>query len=101
MIPGMKGFSLFLPMKPTVADLPFNRLLELETVLSGDAFPRLPAGEKYHNHLGTVHAGALLSVADATISMLLPAAQNFAFPFPASVSINGTNRKMMVPPLPP
>ena len=53
-------------MNASVADLPFNRLLGLETIPTGEALLRLPAGEKYHNHLGTVHAGALLSLADAT-----------------------------------
>ena len=49
----------------TVADLPFNQLLNLQA--DGDAAKllRLPAGGQYLNHLGTVHAGALLALAEA------------------------------------
>jgi len=59
-------------MNATVADLPYNRLLGLEPV-SGTGGPllRLPGGERYHNHLGTVCAGALLSLAEAATGEFL------------------------------
>jgi acyl-coenzyme A thioesterase PaaI-like protein len=49
-----------------VTQLPFNRLVGLE---AGDAdsgsLVSLPDGPQYTNHLGTVHASALLAVAEA------------------------------------
>ena len=45
-----------------VAAIPFNRFLGLRE--SGGALT-LPADEKYHNHLGTVHAGAQFALAEA------------------------------------
>ncbi len=51
-------------MIASVADLPFNKLVGLEP--GGDAVMlRLPAGGQYLNHVGTVHAGALLTLAEA------------------------------------
>jgi acyl-coenzyme A thioesterase PaaI-like protein len=49
-----------------VTQLPFNRLLGLE-IVKGEQGDRvsLPAGEQYGNHLGTVHASALMAVAEA------------------------------------
>jgi acyl-coenzyme A thioesterase PaaI-like protein len=49
----------------TVTELPFNRLLNLEATDEAGKLLRLPAGGQYLNHLGTVHAGALLSLAEA------------------------------------
>lgn len=48
-----------------VIDLPFNKLLGLVVADDPAALLELPAGPQYLNHLGTVHAGALLSLADA------------------------------------
>src|SRR5262245_53679734 len=49
-----------------VTQLPFNRLLGLETAPPDSEFlVSLPDGTQYTNHLGTVHAGALLAVAEA------------------------------------
>jgi len=48
----------------TVTELPFNKLLNLEAA-GDDAKLRLPSGGQYLNHLGTVHAGALLALAEA------------------------------------
>ncbi len=50
----------------TVTELPFNRLLNLQCADQTPALLRLPAGGEYLNHLGTVHAGALLALAEAT-----------------------------------
>ena len=44
--------------------LPFNRLVGLETS-TGDLLVSLQAGPQHGNHLGTVHASALLAVAEA------------------------------------
>jgi hypothetical protein len=53
-------------MDDTVADLPYNRLIGLEPVPDADGpLLRLPGDDCYHNHIGTVSAGALLSVAEA------------------------------------
>jgi acyl-coenzyme A thioesterase PaaI-like protein len=59
-------------MNPTVADLPYNRLIGLESGhdLEGPLL-RLPGGERYHNHIGTVSAGALLSLAEAATGEFL------------------------------
>jgi acyl-coenzyme A thioesterase PaaI-like protein len=47
-----------------VTQLPFNRLIGLEAA-DGELLVTLPAGPQYTNHLGTVHASALLAVAEA------------------------------------
>ena len=49
----------------TVTELPFNKLLNLQSAGNGEHLLRLPAGGQYLNHLGTVHAGALLALAEA------------------------------------
>jgi acyl-coenzyme A thioesterase PaaI-like protein len=49
-----------------VTALPFTRLLGLERGASGSGLlVSLPASAQHANHLGTVHAGALLTVAEA------------------------------------
>ena len=49
-----------------VTELPFNRLVGVEPAAVGSGFlVSLPAGPQYANHLGTVHAVALLAVAEA------------------------------------
>jgi acyl-coenzyme A thioesterase PaaI-like protein len=49
-----------------VTQLPFNRLIGLEPAAANSGFlVSLPAGSQYANHLGTVHASALLAVAEA------------------------------------
>jgi acyl-coenzyme A thioesterase PaaI-like protein len=49
-----------------VTQLPFNRLVGLEAAESDSGFlVSLPGGPEYTNHLGTIHASALLAVAEA------------------------------------
>jgi len=48
-----------------VTQLPFNRLVGLEPAATDEFLVSLPAGPQYANHLGTVHASALLAVAEA------------------------------------
>jgi acyl-coenzyme A thioesterase PaaI-like protein len=49
-----------------VTQLPFNRLLGLESESPQSGFlVSLPDRSEYTNHLGTVHASALLAVAEA------------------------------------
>jgi acyl-coenzyme A thioesterase PaaI-like protein len=49
-----------------VTQLPFNRLIGLELAPAESGFlVSLPDGPQYTNHLGTVHASALLAVAEA------------------------------------
>jgi acyl-coenzyme A thioesterase PaaI-like protein len=55
-----------------VTQLPFNRLVGLEPADPDDGFlVHLPAGPQYANHLGTVHAVALLAVAEAGTGVFL------------------------------
>lgn len=49
-----------------ITGLPFNRLVGIERSTIEGAVLGLPAGERYTNHLGTVHASALLALAEAT-----------------------------------
>lgn len=53
-----------------VTQLPFNRRIGLEQS-EGDLLVSLPAGPQYTNHLGTVHASALLAVAEAASGAFL------------------------------
>src|ERR1700756_3158238 len=49
-----------------VTQLPFNRFIGLEASAADSGFlVGLPDGPQYTNHLGTVHASALLAVAEA------------------------------------
>lgn len=52
-------------MVSSVTQLPFNRFLGLEAAESPQLL-RLPAGDHYFNHLGTVHASAQLALAEAS-----------------------------------
>lgn len=55
-----------------VTALPYNRRLGLEPAEPGGAFlVSLPGSIDTTNHLGTVHAGALLSVAEAGSAVFL------------------------------
>lgn len=53
-------------MKNSVTELPFNRFIGLQTASTAEKLLQLPAGEQYANHLGTVHASALLALAEAS-----------------------------------
>lgn len=53
-------------MNASVIELPFNTFLGLEAADEPDRLLRLPAGPHYLNHLGTVHASALLALAEAS-----------------------------------
>lgn len=48
-----------------VTRLPFNRYIGLEREEKVDALVSLPGHPQYTNHIGTVHASALLAVAEA------------------------------------
>ena len=48
-----------------ITQLPFNRLLGIEHSRREGFLLSLPAGDRYTNHLGTVHAGALMALAEA------------------------------------
>lgn len=49
----------------SVLDLPFNRFIGLQAAEAPHLLA-LPAGGQYLNHLGTVHASALLALAEAS-----------------------------------
>lgn len=64
-----------------ITDLPFNRFIGLARASSGGAVLALPGDDRYGNHLGTVHAGALLAVAEATSGeYLLQTFSDMGFP---------------------
>lgn len=50
----------------TVTELPFNRFVGIEIAADPASLLRLPADDRYLNHLGTVHASALLALAEAS-----------------------------------
>ena len=52
-------------MQASVTELPFNRLLGVQTAEPPHVL-RLPPGGQYLNHLGTVHASAQLALAEAS-----------------------------------
>jgi len=54
----------------TVSELPWNTLLGIQPAAEPPAL-QLPAGPQYLNHLGTIHAGALLSLAEAATGEFL------------------------------
>ena len=49
-----------------VLDLPYNDFLGMKDADENEFLLELPASEKYLNHLKTVHAGALFSLAEAS-----------------------------------
>ncbi len=49
-----------------ITKLPFNAFIGIEHAQTDDALLRLPSGARYLNHLGTVHASALLALAEAS-----------------------------------
>jgi acyl-coenzyme A thioesterase PaaI-like protein len=53
-------------MKNSVTELPFNAFLGVQPASDPGRLLRLPAGGQYLNHLGTVHASALLALAEAS-----------------------------------
>ena len=53
-------------MKASVTELPFNSFLGIQSAPDSAQLLRLPSGGQYLNHLGTVHASALLALAEAS-----------------------------------
>lgn len=53
-------------MQNSVTELPFNTFLGLRPATAAGRLLQLPAGGQYRNHLGTVHASALLALAEAS-----------------------------------
>ncbi|MBK8037195.1 MAG: DUF4442 domain-containing protein [Verrucomicrobiaceae bacterium] len=54
-----------------ITKLPFNDFIGLERSSDEGFVFRLPADVRYTNHLGTVHASALMAIAEATSGELL------------------------------
>ena len=52
-------------MLESVTTLPFNRHVGIQKSSTGEGLLELPAGEQFLNHIGTVHAGAQLALAEA------------------------------------
>lgn len=50
----------------SVTELPFNKFIGVEAADDAEHLLRLLSGERYLNHLGTVHASALLALAEAS-----------------------------------
>jgi acyl-coenzyme A thioesterase PaaI-like protein len=53
-------------MKASVTEIPFNSFLGIQAAAEPLQVLRLPSGEQYLNHLGTVHASAQLALAEAS-----------------------------------
>jgi acyl-coenzyme A thioesterase PaaI-like protein len=53
-------------MKASVTELPFNSFLGIQPASHPPQVLRLPSGDRYLNHLGTVHASAQLALAEAS-----------------------------------
>ena len=53
------------PMVESVTTLPFNLHVGIQRSMSGEGLLELPAGGQFLNHIGTVHAGAQLALAEA------------------------------------
>lgn len=53
-------------MSASVIDLPFNKFVGIKRATDETQLLRLPIGGQYLNHLGTVHASALLALAEAS-----------------------------------
>ena len=53
-------------MKASITDLPFNSFLGIQIASEPSKLLRLPSGDQYLNHLGTVHASAQLALAEAS-----------------------------------
>src|SRR5437016_596220 len=58
-------------MKASVTELPFNSFLGIQPASHPPQVLRLPSGDRYLNHLGTVHASAQLALAEASSGELL------------------------------
>lgn len=54
-----------------VTKLPFNEFIGVERSHREGFVFSLPAGDRYTNHLGTVHASALMALAEATSGEVL------------------------------
>jgi acyl-coenzyme A thioesterase PaaI-like protein len=67
-LPWLISFSLdvWTRMKASVTELPFNSFLGIQNASDPSQLLRLPSGEQYLNHLGSVHASAQLALAEAT-----------------------------------
>src|SRR5437879_5516558 len=53
-------------VKASVTELPFNSFLGIHIATEPSQLLRLPPGDRYLNHLGTVHASAQLALAEAS-----------------------------------
>ncbi len=49
-----------------IIEIPFNRFVGMERATAPDGVLSFPADVRYTNHLGTVHAGAMLALAEAS-----------------------------------
>ncbi len=54
-----------------ITKLPFNEFIGIERAPADGFVLSLPAGHRYTNHLGTVHAGALMALAEAASGEVL------------------------------
>lgn len=58
-------------MIESVTTLPFNRHVGIQKSSTSEGLLELPSGEQFLNHLGTVHAGAQLALAEACSGQFL------------------------------
>lgn len=61
------NFNIFVwsVMIESVTTLPFNRHVGIQKSSTSEGLLELPSGEQFLNHIGTVHAGAQLALAEA------------------------------------
>jgi len=70
----LRVFAAMAFRAPEIMDItkvPFNQFIGLERSLRDGYLFHLPAGDQYMNHLGTVHAGALMALAEAASGEIL------------------------------
>ncbi|MBI5689963.1 MAG: DUF4442 domain-containing protein [Verrucomicrobia bacterium] len=79
-----------------ILSLPFNRRIGLARSDRADALLSLPDDPSYGNHLGTVHAGALLALAENTSGEYLLRAFP-ALPFPVIPVVRRVEAKFRRP----
>ena len=53
-------------MQISITELPFNSFLGIQIATETSQLLRLPSGDQYLNHLGTVHVSAQLALAEAS-----------------------------------
>lgn len=79
-----------------ITEIPFNRLVGMERAREPEGMLSLPGDIRYTNHLGTVHAGAMLALAEASSGEFL--LREFgSLPFPVLPVVRRVEAKFRKP----